>query len=76
MGVAGILAGRLNDRIGPRILIAVAGAALGTGYLLMSYMQTAWQLYLLYGLVVGLGYCTHASSPCPPSCAGLSGGAG
>jgi MFS family permease len=59
MGAAGILAGRLNDRIGPRILIAVAGAALGIGYLLMSYMQNPWQLYLLYGLVVGLGYCTH-----------------
>jgi MFS family permease len=59
MGAAGILAGRLNDRIGPRILIAVAGISLGVGYLLMSYMQTAWQLYLLYGLVVGIGYCTH-----------------
>ena len=59
MGAVGILAGRLNDRIGPRILIAVAGAALGVGYLLMSYMQAPWQLYLLYGLVVGVGYCTH-----------------
>ena len=59
MGAAGILAGRLNDRIGPRILIAVAGAALGVGHLLLSYMQAAWQLYLLYGLVVGVGYCTH-----------------
>jgi len=59
MGAVGILAGRLNDRIGPRILIAVAGAALGIGHLLLSYMQAAWQLYLLYGLVVGVGYCTH-----------------
>jgi len=59
MGALGILAGRLNDRIGPRILIAVAGAALGIGHLLLSYMQAAWQLYLLYGLVVGVGYCTH-----------------
>jgi MFS family permease len=59
MGAAGVLAGRLNDRIGPRILIAVAGAALGIGHLLLSYMQAAWQLYLLYGLLVGVGYCTH-----------------
>ena len=59
MGAAGILAGRLNDRIGPRIIIAFGGISLGVGYLLMSYMQTAWQLYLFYGLVVGLGYCTH-----------------
>ncbi len=59
MGTIGILAGRLNDRIGPRILIAVAGTALGVGYLLLSYVQAAWQLYLLYGLLVGVGYCTH-----------------
>ena len=59
MGAVGILAGRLNDRIGPRILIAFAGAALGIGYLLMSYMQAPWQLYLLYGLLVGIGYSTH-----------------
>ena len=59
MGAVGILAGRLNDHIGPRILIAVAGAALGIGYLLLSYMQAAWQLFLLYGLLVGVGYCTH-----------------
>ena len=59
MGAVGILAGRLNDRIGPKILIAVSGASLGIGYLLMSYMQAAWQLFLLYGLVVGIGYSTH-----------------
>ena len=59
MGAAGILAGRLNDRIGPKILIAFAGVSLGIGYLLMSYMQAPWQLFLLYGLLVGIGYSTH-----------------
>ena len=59
MGATGILAGRLNDRIGPKILIALSGTALGIGYLLMSYMQAPWQLYLIYGLVVGVGYSTH-----------------
>jgi len=59
MGAAGVLAGRLNDRIGPRILIAFSGFALGAGYLLMSFMQAPWQLYLIYGLLVGVGYCTH-----------------
>ena len=59
MGAVGILAGRLNDRIGPKILITVAGASLGIGYLLLSYIQLPWQLYLLYGLLVGIGYSTH-----------------
>ena len=59
MGAVGILAGRLNDRIGPRILIAAAGICLGIGHMLLSYMQAAWQLYLIYGLLVGVGLCTH-----------------
>jgi MFS family permease len=59
MGAVGILAGRLNDRIGPRILIAAAGSCLGIGYLLLSRMQTPWQLYLLYGILVGIGFSTH-----------------
>jgi MFS family permease len=59
MGAFGILAGRLNDRIGPKILIALSGTSLGIGYLLLSYMQAPWQLYLIYGLVVGVGYSTH-----------------
>ena len=59
MGAAGILAGRLNDRIGPRILIVASAGFLGLGYLLMSRMQTSWQLYLLYGVMAGIGFSTH-----------------
>ena len=59
MGVAGILAGRLNDRIGPRVIIVVSGISFGIGYLLMSRMQALWQLYLLYGILVGIGLSTH-----------------
>lgn len=59
MGSVGILAGRLNDRIGPKILIAVSGISFGSGYLLMSRLQAPWQLYLFYGGLVGIGLCTH-----------------
>jgi MFS family permease len=59
MGAVGILAGRLNDRIGPRIIIVVSGISFGIGYLLMSRMQALWQLYLLYGILVGIGFSTH-----------------
>jgi len=36
MGAIGILAGRLNDRIGPRILHAAAGIGLVSGHMLLS----------------------------------------
>lgn len=59
MGAVGILAGRLNDRIGPRILIVASGISLGLGYLLMSRLQVPWQLYLLFGVLGGIGFSTH-----------------
>jgi len=59
MGVVGILAGRLNDRIGPKLLILASGGMLGLGYLLMSRLQAPWQLYILYGVLVGIGFSTH-----------------
>ncbi len=59
MGVVGILAGRLNDRIGPRILIMVSGTSFGLGFLLISRIQALWQLYLLFGILVGIGLSTH-----------------
>ena len=59
MGVGGILAGRLNDKIGPRIIIIVAGISLGLGYMLMSRLNAPWQLYALYGGMVSIGFSTH-----------------
>lgn len=59
MGAVGILAGRLNDRIGPRVLIVASAGFLGLGYLLMSRLQSPWQLYIMYGLLAGIGFSTH-----------------
>jgi MFS family permease len=55
MGLVGILAGSLNDRFGPRIVMSVTGVACGIGYFVLSQISSTWQLYLLYGLVVGTG---------------------
>lgn len=55
-GALGILVGRLNDKIGPRALSMVIGILFGLGYLLLSRLQTPWQLYLLYGLLVAVGF--------------------
>ncbi|MFC1911905.1 MFS transporter [Chloroflexota bacterium] len=48
-----IVAGRLNDRFGPRIVISVSGLGLGIGYILASQVNATWQLYLYYGVIIG-----------------------
>jgi MFS family permease len=55
MGFLGILVGNLNDRFGPRIIMAVTGLFYGFGYFLFSQLNSVWELYLFYGLVVGIG---------------------
>jgi len=59
MGAMGILFGRINDRIGPRRILLASGFFLAGGYLLMSTMHAGWQLYVFYGLMVGVGMSTH-----------------
>jgi len=54
-GFASILSGRMADRIGPRKVMTVCGILLGSGCVLMSQVQEVWQLYLFYGLLMGLG---------------------
>lgn len=59
MGVLGIVMGRVSDVLGPRVLLTVAAAVFAMGYLLMYRMTTAWELYLFYGLLGGLGMGAH-----------------
>ncbi len=54
-GVLGVVMGGLNDRFGPRIVLTVCGCFLGIGFLLMSQVGSVWQLYLFYGVIVGIG---------------------
>ena len=51
----GLLAGWAIDRYGPRVIIIVGGIAIGVGLLLTSWVNALWQLYLIYGLLIGLG---------------------
>ena len=59
MGAMGILFGRLNDRFGPRRILLSSGLFLAGGFLLMATLQAGWQLYVFYGLMVGVGMSTH-----------------
>lgn len=52
-GVLAIAMGGLTDRFGPRVVVTFCGSFLGLGYLLMSQIDTLWQLYLFYGVIIG-----------------------
>jgi MFS family permease len=55
MGFFSTIAGRLTDRYGPRFTIGLSAGILCVAYLLMSQIQSIWQLYLFYGLFVAMG---------------------
>ena len=59
MGVLGIAMGRVNDLIGPRILLTASTVVFALGFILMSRMTALWHLYLFYGLLCGLGVAAH-----------------
>jgi MFS family permease len=54
-GLLGIVMGALNDRLGPRVVLTLCGFLLGLGFMLMSLISTAWQLYLFYVVIIGTG---------------------
>ncbi|MDP6584634.1 MAG: MFS transporter, partial [Anaerolineales bacterium] len=54
-GLLSIITGRLNDKFGPRLIMTVCGSLLGIGYLLMSQINVTWQIYLIYGGMIGIG---------------------
>lgn len=54
-GLSGIIMGGLNDRLGPRAVMALCAFLVGLGYLLMSQVNGTWQLYLFYVVLIGSG---------------------
>ena len=54
-GVAGFAVGALADRHGPRVLLAATMALAGLGFALVSTVSALWHLYVLIGLVAGVG---------------------
>ena len=59
MGLFAFAGGRLSDRHGPRWVLTATGLLSGLGYVLMSSMQSPWQLLLYFGLLIGVGLATH-----------------
>lgn len=56
-----IMAGRWQDKAGPRVVATVGGVVLGVGYILAAFTGTGyWPMFVLIGIVggagIGLGY--------------------
>lgn len=55
MGAGSLFWGNLSDRIGTRVVALSGGLLLGLGLVLSGRVTAPWQLYLSFGLLVGLG---------------------
>lgn len=54
-GIVSIVSGWLSDKFGTKIVLICAGILSGSGLALMSLVHTHWQMYLIYGLAMGIG---------------------
>ena len=54
-GGAGLAAGVLSDRYGPRVILVVTVICAGTAFALVSVVDALWMLYLSVGLLGGIG---------------------
>ena len=54
-GLIAIVMGGLTDKFGARIVITVSAFFVGLGCFLMSRVASLWQLYLFYGIIMGVG---------------------
>lgn len=59
MGILAIVAGRFNDLYGPRWVIMVTGACTAAAYMMLYFLSFPWQLFLIYGVLVGIGLAAH-----------------
>ena len=54
-GILYIFTGKLNDRVGSRVVVTACGLFMGIGYLLMSQITAIWHLYVFYGVIIAIG---------------------
>ena len=54
-GLAGFVIGALADRHGPRVMLVITVLLAGAAFALVSTVSALWQLYLLVGVLGGVG---------------------
>ena len=55
-GLQGPLVGYLNDRIGPRPMVAAGGILSGLGFILLSFTHSYWYFMLIYIGLMAVGF--------------------
>jgi len=65
--LAMVPAGRMQDRIGPRVVASIGGILMGAGMILASMANTPFIYTLGFGVLVGLGMGFGYSSTTPPA---------
>ena len=53
-GFSSLVAGKLTDKYGPRVVLIACGLFMGLGNLLMSQVNALWQFYLFSGVMIGV----------------------
>jgi MFS transporter, OFA family, oxalate/formate antiporter len=54
-GIFSLVLGGLADKYGPRIILTCCSILVGVGYCLMPFVHSIWQLFVFYGLILGVG---------------------
>lgn len=54
-GLFSAIMGRASDKYGARIVIIVSGLISTAGIVLMAFVNSMWQMFLIYGLIIGIG---------------------
>jgi MFS family permease len=57
-GITGMVIGRQIDRYGPRWVLIIGSVIIGASFVLLIFIKTVWQLYVIY-FIMALGFsCT------------------
>lgn len=62
-GLVMALAGRLQDRLGPRVVCMLGGVLMGLGFIMARWTFSLWWLYLSYGIIAGAGIAMSYVTP-------------
>lgn len=62
-----ILAGKCQDRLGPRITAMIGGLLVAAGFILVSFTTNYWLWVLGFGVLAGMGIGFGYSSATPPA---------